>query len=158
MKLLISLSIICVVTLTIGKTAFADDFGAAMQLAFEEFRKESLNIFYSFLKLQTKIFGEFQSIAWELSGSNERSHIDDLDDWEELFFNLSNLSCAIYSHTELHKYKATLNNLFFNESFCRIPPDSFEAFRLFNLFEILFSVTPEFMIFFKYFWRNRKVG
>ena len=111
-----------------------------------------------FLKLQTKIFGEFQSIAWELSGSIERSHIDDLDDWEELFFNLSNLSCAIYSHTELHKYKATLNNLFFNESFCRIPPDSFEAFRLFNLFEILFSVTPEFMIFFKYFWRNRKVG
>ena len=45
MKLLISLSIICVVTLTIGKTAFADDFGAAMQLAFEEFRKESLNYY-----------------------------------------------------------------------------------------------------------------
>ncbi|MBQ8444776.1 MAG: hypothetical protein IJX22_00120, partial [Opitutales bacterium] len=110
------------------------------------------------LKLQTKIFGEFQSVVWELSGSNERPHIDDLDDWEELFFNLSNLSCAIYTQPELHKYKAKINNLFFNESFCRIKPDNPEVFRLFNLFEILFSITPEFMIFFKYFWRNRKIG
>lgn len=134
-----------------------------LRVRYEDFSRR--NVFHilantgkELLKLQTKIFGEFQSIAWELSGSNERPHIDDLDHWEELFFNLSNLSCAIYTHTELHKYKAEINNLFFNESFCRINPDNPEVFRLFNLFEILFSVTPEFMIFFKYFWRNRKIG
>lgn len=41
-KLLISLGIICAITVSVGKTAFADEFADAMQQAFQEFTQQSL--------------------------------------------------------------------------------------------------------------------